>query len=907
MSDIPAIEKAKSETIRILLVEDDDGCALVMQNILERWRYRAFNVRRAENLSAALRQVAQGEIDLVLLDLGLPDSQGLDTFGRMHAAAANVPIVVLTGLDDEELAATTVQQGAQDYLVKGPVDGASLARAIRYAIERCRAQQALRESEERYRTLFDQASDGIAVMRVDGKGLVVNESFARMHGYSPQEMENLHLQDLDTPETSQLAPERLRRLMAGEKLSFEVEHYHKDGRSFPLSVSASLVRLQGQLCFLGFHRDITEHKRAEHELMESKALVDAVVENVPLMIFLKEATDLRFVIFNRAGEDLLGYDRKTLLGKNNLDLFPPEQAAHFMAKDREVLGGETLMLDIPEEPILTAKQGTRLLHTRKVCIRGADGKTKYLLGISEDITERKQAEEALRESESRYRTLFEDAQDGMALADAETGRLADCNQALCRMVEWEKAELVGQPQTILHPTEDRTEGISRTFRQHRAEDPGRALEDRLLSRGGRLIPVEIRAARIRIGARDFLLGIFRDITERKQAEQKLKDHQEHLEELVGVRTADLKHANERLEGHDKARSEFISNVSHELKTPLAALNFGLDNMLQGVVGPVPAPCRSYLDMMRHSCQRLQKTVGDVLDMASIDANTLRLNRVRVPLSILVRKIVESMQTQMDAKSLQVALSLPKRAGFVECDRHRIERVVVNVLGNAIKFTPEGGEIRIALRSAPATPGFLVLDIADNGVGIPAEHLPHVTKRYYRGAHRVDGAGLGLSISSEILTLHGGAIVLTSPPPGKDKGTLVSIRLPAVEPPTVFVVGGAEVCHPISAQFLAHGYRVQVFRDDSEAVAAMRRETPYVAILDFSMASLETAGTIAQIRGAPDLQCVPLIALTEADIPETKRQILAGFAIPALKKPWHENDLFACLEQTVLGSRREGAE
>jgi PAS domain S-box-containing protein len=141
-----------------------------------------------------------------------------------------------------------------------------------------------------------------------------------------------------------------------------------------------------------------ERKRAVDKLKESKTLIEAVVENVPLMIFLKEAIDLRFVIFNRAGEELLGYDRKDLLGKNNLDLFPPEQAAHFMAKDREVLDGKAGMLDIPEELIQTARKGQRLLHTRKVCIRGSDGATKYLLGISEDITERKEAEKQLQDT-----------------------------------------------------------------------------------------------------------------------------------------------------------------------------------------------------------------------------------------------------------------------------------------------------------------------------------------------------------------------------------------------------------------------------------------------------------------------------------------------------------------------------
>ena len=146
----------------------------------------------------------------------------------------------------------------------------------------------------------------------------------------------------------------------------------------------------------GIVSDITDRKRAEEALAESKALIEAVVENVPHMVFVKEAADLRFVLFNRAGEELLGYDRTALLGKNDLDLFPSEQAAYFVAKDREVLDGEAGMLDIPEEPILTARKGQRLLHTRKVCIRGSDGTTKFLLGISEDITERKRAEEELR-------------------------------------------------------------------------------------------------------------------------------------------------------------------------------------------------------------------------------------------------------------------------------------------------------------------------------------------------------------------------------------------------------------------------------------------------------------------------------------------------------------------------------
>ena len=272
----------------------------------------------------------------------------------------------------------------------------------------------LSKSRERLSTLFRTSPAGIFLSRLeDGLLLEVNDAYRRLLGYTAQEMVGRTTLDLGifvNPDDRTRSIEILKR--DGRNENLEVQYRHKSGRIVHLLINALPVNVDGVPCILGTSLDITERKRAEEELKESKALVEAVVENVPLMIFLKEAKDLRFVIFNRAGEELLGYDRKGLLGKNNLDLFPPEQAAHFMANDREVLDGEANMLDILEEPILTAKKGQRLLHTRKVCIRGADGTTKFLLGISEDITERKRAEEELKDanlslehSASRLRSL----------------------------------------------------------------------------------------------------------------------------------------------------------------------------------------------------------------------------------------------------------------------------------------------------------------------------------------------------------------------------------------------------------------------------------------------------------------------------------------------------------------------
>jgi PAS domain S-box-containing protein len=269
--------------------------------------------------------------------------------------------------------------------------------------ERKKIQEELRQQGEVLKEIIDSTPDFIFAKDTQLRTIIANKAYARAVGKKPEEM--IGHTDVENGWDPELVHGNPLKGIRGfenddrEALGGKVLHNPCD----PANTSEG-IRIydtlkmplfdnhQKIIGMLGIARDITEHERTEQELKESRDLVEAVVENVPHMIFLKEAKDLRFVIFNRAGEELLGYDRKALLGKNNLDLFPPEQAAFFAAKDREVLDGEAGMLDIPEELILTAKKGQRLLHTRKVCIRGADGVTKYLLGISEDITEQKRLE-----------------------------------------------------------------------------------------------------------------------------------------------------------------------------------------------------------------------------------------------------------------------------------------------------------------------------------------------------------------------------------------------------------------------------------------------------------------------------------------------------------------------------------
>jgi len=304
--------------------------------------------------------------------------------------------------------------------------------------ERRQAEEALRQSESKYRELVENHNDVIFAVDVTGKIEYLSPAIFSMTGYTFDEVTGKNLFGFFSPEDSKRYGEQMRQTTASGNSVGEFLITIKDNSKKWIRASSRVVKENGKVTGLrGIMSDITALKQAEQELLESKALIEAVLENVPLMIFIKEATDLRFVIFNRAGEELLGRNRKSLLGKSNLDLFPAEQAAFFMAKDREVLDGGADMLDIPEEPILTARKGQRLLHTRKVCIRGADGVTKYLLGISEDITERKEAEAKLLAYQEQLRALTSEM---MLVEGRERRRIASelhdqigQNLALCKL------------------------------------------------------------------------------------------------------------------------------------------------------------------------------------------------------------------------------------------------------------------------------------------------------------------------------------------------------------------------------------------------------------------------------------------------------------------------------------------
>jgi PAS domain S-box-containing protein len=298
------------------------------------------------------------------------------------------------------------------YRVQGAVmditDRKRLEEALQDIEARKHVEEVLRESEERYRGHFEQAAIGIAFVGLDGRYLRVNQRLCDIVGYTEPELRTLKFQDITHPDYLERDLGAMRDMLDGkiQTHSIEKRYLRKDGSIVWIDLAVSLVREPSgrPKYFVSVVDDIDARKQAESERERLFLFLDSIVENIPDMVFVKDAKDLRYVLFNRAGAEPFGYARADLIGKSDYDLLPKEEADFFTEKDRSALRNKVL-LDIPEERISMVHRGERILHTKKIPILDDKGEPVYLLGISEDITERKRAEQMQRRHERETMTI----------------------------------------------------------------------------------------------------------------------------------------------------------------------------------------------------------------------------------------------------------------------------------------------------------------------------------------------------------------------------------------------------------------------------------------------------------------------------------------------------------------------
>jgi len=277
---------------------------------------------------------------------------------------------------------------------------------------------------------------------------------------------------------------------------------------------------------VGTVMDITERKLAENRIKENEDFLNAIIENIPNMIFVKDAKDLKYLRFNQAGEKLLGYSAKMLLGKNDLDFFPKEQAEFFMAKDRDALSKKEC-IDVPEENIRIKSGEEKVLHTKKIPMLDEYGNPAYLLGISEDITERKRLDAALHNAEMRFRLLFELSPEGIVIIDPQTANILEFNSTAHQQLGYSREEFSKLNITDIEVKETAQAIRERIAKVLKGERQDFATQQRC--RNGQVKDIYVTAQIIEILGHPVYYCIWRDITELKKNEEESAKRARELE------------------------------------------------------------------------------------------------------------------------------------------------------------------------------------------------------------------------------------------------------------------------------------------------------------------------------------------------------------------------------------------
>lgn len=387
-------------TIQVLLVQQAGNTAEELRQVLDRAPASRFEVVPAATVSEARETLARRVADVIVFDLAIEG--GLDSFMELHRFAWQLPLIVLSEPTDEELALRAMHEGAQDYLVKGHLDTQVAVRAIRYSIERKRAEMDLIHAEEKYRSIFENTIEGIFQTTPEGQYLSANPALARIYGYnSPKE-----LIDSLTNISRDLYVEPGRRaefiaLMEKHDVvsGFESRIFKKDGSIIWISENVRAVRdREGRLRFYeGTVEDITERRRHEEELRNSETLYHSLVETLPQNIFRKNLNE-QFTFANRRFCQTLGRELKDIVGKTDFDFFPADLAAKYQKDDQLIMETGKLFETVEENQ---PPDGEKLyVNVVKTPLYDAQGRIIGLQGIFWDITEKRRAEERLRQANS---------------------------------------------------------------------------------------------------------------------------------------------------------------------------------------------------------------------------------------------------------------------------------------------------------------------------------------------------------------------------------------------------------------------------------------------------------------------------------------------------------------------------
>ncbi|MBZ5565342.1 MAG: PAS domain S-box protein [Acidobacteriia bacterium] len=915
-----------------------------------------------------------------------------------------------------------------------------------------RIEQALRDSEQKLRSILETTGEGFWMIDNETITTAVNDAMCATLGTPREQILGRSVFDFVDEENAATLREQIERRGRGERGAYEITLIRPDGLRVPCIFHANpLFGPDGRkIASFAMVTDITERKRAEEALLASEERYRTLISNLPVGLYRNTPwPEGRLITANPAIARMFGYPSPEEFMKVRSGDTWVEPAKRKAFSERLLAEGQVSGVEVH----LKKRDGTLFWGsiTAKV-VRNDRGAPEFFDGMIEDITERKRAEEALRESEERFRRVASSAQDAILMID-DQGNATFWNEAAERIFGYSSEEVLGKELHALIGPERYRESYRNGFAQFRetGEGPaiGKTLELVAVRRDGTEFPVELSLSALKLKGKWVSIGMLRDITDRKRVEEELKlrnvllsTQQEvsidgilvvdtngkmisfnqrfvemwripdeviksrsderalqsvlgmlvnpeefiakvnHLYEylaetsrdeivLVDGRTFDRysapmlgsdgiyygrvwyfrditqnKHVEEELrkakvsaEEANRAKSSFLANMSHEIRTPMNAI-LGFTQLMQRDASLSPEQ-KQRVNAINRSGEHLLALINDVLEMSKIEAGRTSLNPSLFDLYSLLDDMEMMFRVRTDAKKLSFSATrnadVPR---YVVSDEGKLRQVLINLLGNAVKFTQQGGiALRVGVHGRSNGRLRLVADVEDTGPGIAEEEHCKLFDHFEQtatGIRNGGGTGLGLAISREFAHLLGGELTVRSQvgvgsvfsieidiEEGKETAASTAAprrRVKGLEPgqPTfrILIVDDKEENRVVLRDMVGMvGFQIREAINGEDALAKFETWQPDLVVMDVRMPVMDGYEATRRIKSTARGRETPVLAVTASAFDENKEKVFVAGADDFLRKPYREHELFekiaACLgvryvyeEETPTGGQRE---
>ncbi len=770
---------------------------------------------------------------------------------------------------------------------------AVIAGLVAYATSRRRRSLVQRA---RLATIVEDSHDAIIGTTLDGIVIEWNRAATRHFGYAAEEALGKSLADLIVPRRYLDEDRNMRqRIAAGENIAIsESVRRHADGSMQYVEISASPIRDEHQrvIGVAKTLRNITDRKAAERRVRELNATLEqqvqqrteelkavsglhkAVLSNAGYAIFATD-THGKITLVNPAAEAMLGYTAQELIGEVSPLQFHDEAEIIHRAEaleeelNRPVRAGfEALVAKAQSAPDVhewtyVKKSGKRVPVLVTIsAMKREDGSIEGYLGVAASLEEMKRREVALAVNQRKLRGLFELSPLGIALTD-ESGRLVEFNQAYRNLTGYSDTELMSMDYWRLTPSEylPQEQRILTVLEQSGRYGP---YDKHYIRKDGSRVPVRLNGVALRIDDKPYIWSIVEDTTDQRLAEAAM---------VKAIAAA---------EAASQAKSDFLANMSHEIRTPMNAI-LGMLQLLQKTA--LDTKQRDYAQKTETAATTLLTLLNDILDFSKIEAGRLTLEMHEFDLDKLLREIAVIVSANIGSKDIEVVFDIdPGIPGWLVGDSLRLQQILINLAGNAVKFT-EAGEVRLQARLVRRTGGSVGVhfEVQDTGIGIAEEKLVTIFEGFSQAeastTRRFGGSGLGLAISRRLVEMMGGELQVESQP-GVGSRFYFSVDVQTTERPTgvsaevmgqlrelkVLVVDDNASARTILAEIAASlGWHCDVVANGAEAVrrVAGKDGEPVaydVILMDWSMPGMDGWEAGRRIRDICQPDKCPLIVM-----------------------------------------------